>query len=115
MASPGFERINCMTIAPEHWNPAKDGELSEASLREKLQRRGYRVTRYRYPPGTVFPDHAHGVDKIDAVLSGRFLMRMAGESVILTAGDCLAVPRGAVHSAEVVGREPVVSLDAVRY
>jgi len=51
---------------------------------------------------------------IDAVLSGRFRMTLAGESVLLEAGDCLVVPRGAVHSAEVVGAEPVVSLDAVR-
>jgi len=29
-------------------------------------------------------------------------------------GDALAVPAGTVHSAEVLGDEPVVSLDAVR-
>jgi quercetin dioxygenase-like cupin family protein len=98
----------------EHWNPQADGPLGEAALRRKLEARGYAVTRYHYPPGTYFPDHAHGVDKIDAVLSGRFRMTMNGQSVVLEAGDCLAVPRGVVHSAEVVGNDPVVSLDAVR-
>jgi mannose-6-phosphate isomerase-like protein (cupin superfamily) len=34
--------------------------------------------------------------------------------VVLEAGDVLAVPRGTVHSAEVVGEVPVVSLDATR-
>jgi mannose-6-phosphate isomerase-like protein (cupin superfamily) len=109
------EGIAVMTLPVEHWNVETDGELSESSLREGLEHRGYHVSRHIYPPGTCFPDHAHDVDKIDAVLSGRFLMRMAGQSVVLTAGDRLAVPRGAVHSAEVVGREPVVSLDAVKY
>jgi mannose-6-phosphate isomerase-like protein (cupin superfamily) len=33
--------------------------------------------------------------------------------VVLESGDCLRVPSGAVHSSEVVGDEPVVSLDAV--
>ena len=99
---------------PEHWNPGKDGKLTEAALRRKLEARGYRVTRYVYPPGTHFPDHCHDVDKIDAVLSGRFLLRMEGRRVILEAGDCLAVPRGVIHSAEVVGDDPVVSLDAVK-
>ena len=80
----------------------------------KLESRGYRVTRYVYPPGTCFPDHSHDIDKIDAVLVGQFMMQMDGESVILEAGDILAVPRGAVHRAEVVGSESVVSLDAVR-
>jgi mannose-6-phosphate isomerase-like protein (cupin superfamily) len=60
------------------------------------------------------PDHTHGSDKIDAVVSGRFRMTLDGHAMVLEAGDCLAVPRGAVHSAEVVGEEPVVSLDATR-
>ena len=98
----------------EHWDPAVDGKLSEAALRRKLAARGYHVTCYTYPPGTRFPEHSHAVDKIDAVLSGRFRMTMAGRSVILEAGDSLAVPRGAVHSAEVMGNDAVVSLDAVR-
>ena len=98
----------------EHWDPRTDGSLSEAALRRKLEQRGYRVSRYVYPPGTVFPDHTHEVDKMDAVVSGRFRMRMEGKTVVLGAGDCLAVPRGVVHAAEVVGDEPVVSLDGIR-
>ncbi len=98
----------------EHWEPDADGELTEENLRRKIEGRGYRVSRYVYPPGTYFPPHDHAVDKIDGVLSGRFRMVMGGQSVILESGDCLHVPRGAVHSAEVVGSEPVVSLDAVR-
>jgi len=98
----------------ERWNEERDGPLSEAAMRRKLEARGYHVNRYVYPPGTVFPDHTHTVDKIDAVLSGRFRMVLEGSEAVLVAGDCLAVPRGAVHSAAVVGDEPVVSLDAVR-
>lgn len=101
-----------MTV--EHWNPETDGVLSEATMQRKLEARGYAVTRYVYPSGTYFPDHTHGADKIDGVLAGRFRMTMGKTSVILEAGDCLFVPRDAVHSAEVVGIEPVVSLDAVR-
>ncbi|MEE9162267.1 MAG: cupin domain-containing protein [Candidatus Neomarinimicrobiota bacterium] len=103
-----------MELNLDHWNSATDGPLTEAALRRKLERRGYRVTRYVYPPGTVFPDHSHAVDKLDGVLSGRFRMGMVGQDVVLEAGDVLAVPKGTIHRAEVVGREPVVSLDAVR-
>ena len=98
----------------EHWNAEEDGPLTEERLRRKLTDRGYEVTRYVYPPGTYFPDHTHEVDKIDAVLSGRFRMTLEGKQVVLQAGDCLTVPHGAVHSAEVMGSEPVVSLDAVK-
>ena len=98
----------------EHWDEQTDGKLDETNMRIKLEARGYRVTRYIYPPGTCFPDHTHDVDKIDGVLSGQFRMSMRGQSIILAAGDCLAIPRGVIHSAEVIGNEAVVSLDAVK-
>lgn len=88
--------------------------MTEARFIRKLEARGYLVTKYVYPPGTVFPNHKHDIDKVDAVLSGRFRLKMMGEEAILEAGDCVSIPRGVVHSAEVVGGEPVVSLDATR-
>jgi quercetin dioxygenase-like cupin family protein len=50
---------------------------------------------------------------MDAVVYGRFRLVLEGQEVILDAGDILAVPRGIIHSAEVMGDEPLVSLDAV--
>ena len=61
-------------MTPQRWNPA-DGPLTESALRARLESLGYRVAKYIYEPGTVFPDHKHEVDKIDAVLSGRFAGR----------------------------------------
>jgi quercetin dioxygenase-like cupin family protein len=83
-------------------------------MRARLEVLGYRVTRYVYPAGTRFPPHDHDVDKIDGVLSGRFRMTLGDESLVLGAGDMLEIPAHARHSAEVVGDESVVSLDAVR-
>lgn len=96
------------------WNSSTEGPLTELGLCHELERRGYRVTRYVYPPGTRFDEHAHAVDKIDAVVSGRFRIVLEGEDIVLEAGDAVEVPSGALHSAEVVGDSPVVSLDAVR-
>jgi len=97
----------------DHWQ-AEDGPLTEQALKERLQRLGYSVTRYVYPAGTYFPDHTHEVEKIDAVVSGQFRIAMGDDAAILRAGDCVHVPSGVTHSAEVIGDEPVVSLDAVR-
>jgi quercetin dioxygenase-like cupin family protein len=97
-----------------HWDERTDGPLHEAAMRRKLEARGYGVTRHVYPPGVSFETHTHDVDKIDAVLSGRFRITLPEGEVILAAGDAIAVPRGVPHSAEVVGADPVVSLDAVR-
>jgi len=39
---------------------------------------------------------------------------VSGHLAMLGPGDWVEVPRGAVHSATVIGDEPVVSLDAIR-
>lgn len=101
-------------MAVHRWNTAVDGPFSEAALRARLEALGYRVARYTYPPGTVFPDHRHDVDKIDAVVSGRFRLVIGGHLVELGPGDWVDVPRGVIHNATVVGDEPVVSLDAIK-
>ena len=100
-------------MAVQRWNAA-DGPVTEQALRAKLESLGYRIARYVYEPGTVFPDHTHGVDKIDAVVSGRFRLVVGGHLAVLGPGDWVAIPRGSVHNATVIGDEPVVSLDAVK-
>lgn len=96
------------------WDEDRDGEPTEERLRRMLEERGFRVTRHVYAPGTRFDEHTHHVDKIDAVVSGRFRMTAPGAEAVLEAGDWLEVPRDTDHTAEVVGDEPVVSLDATR-
>ncbi len=98
----------------ERWNATRDGSLTELALRRKLESRGYRVSRYVYPPGTSFPTHTHEVDKMDAVLSGRFRIKMGDGEVVLGPGDAMQISAGARHSAEVVGEEAVVSLDGIK-
>ena len=97
-----------------HWDVARDGVLTEAALRRKLEGLGYGSTTYVYSPGTFFPMHTHAVDKLDAVLSGTFKLVVEGEEIVLGPGDAAYVPRGARHSAEVVGAEDVVSLDGIK-
>lgn len=101
-------------MEPIPWNIEEDDELSATTMRHKMERLGCIVTRYTYEPGTIFPPHMHTVDKIDGVLSGRFRVSMGGNTFILRAGDMLAVPKWVLHSAEVLGDEPVVSLDGIR-
>jgi quercetin dioxygenase-like cupin family protein len=97
----------------EHWDESW-GQLSESNMKRRLEAEGFTVARYVYPPGTHFGDHKHAMDKKDAVLKGRFLIRALGRDFILGPGDALPVPAGTIHSAEVIGDDPVVSLDAAR-
>lgn len=104
----------CILATVEKWNAEVDGPLNELALRRKLERLGYSVSCYVYPAGTKFPPHRHDIEKMDAVLAGRFRIAMHNEKVVLGPGDAILVPRGAEHSAEVVGNESVISLDAVK-
>lgn len=100
-------------MAVQRWHAA-DGPVTEQALRAKLESLGYRIARHVYEPGTVLPDHTHGVDTIDAVVSGRCRLVVGGHLAVLGPGDWVAIPRGSAHSAAVIGDEPVVSLDAVK-
>ncbi|HEY6330448.1 MAG TPA: cupin domain-containing protein [Blastocatellia bacterium] len=98
----------------EQWDESF-GAMNETNLRRRLEAQGFSVTRYDYPPGTVFPNHTHGIDKKDAVVKGRLLITATGQRFMLGPGDSLSVPAGMVHSAEVIGDETVVSLDGTKY
>lgn len=90
---------------------AEDGPLNEKRLMNAMEREGYEVAVYTYRAGTEFPEHQHAQDKCDAVLEG-ILRITAGETVFnLQAGDRLYLPAGTRHSAEVIGRRTVLSLD----
>jgi quercetin dioxygenase-like cupin family protein len=106
--------VNDSRIKIERWGSGSNEPLSEAALVNLLERLGYRCTRYTYPAGTYFPEHSHDVDKVDAVLKGRFKISLYGESVILMAGDYIYIPAKTTHSAEIIGNESVVSIDAVK-
>lgn len=102
-----------MAVRVEHWS-AEWGPLSEGAMRKRLEAEGYSVSRYIYPPGTCFSAHTHEVDKKDTVLRGRLKIGAEGKEVVLGPGDMIEIPAGTVHTAEVVGEEAVVSLDATR-
>lgn len=89
--------------------------MTEKRVMGLLEREGYEVVVYAYREGTVFEEHAHAQDKCDAIIEGFFRIRADEEVFELKPGDRLYIPAGTRHSAEVIGRRTVVSLDATRY
>ena len=98
-----------------HWDESVNGAFSEDKLKAQLEKEGFTVIPYTFPPGTVFSDHTHAVDKRDAITSGKFSFTMYGKTVVLSTGDTIFVPKNTVHAARVVGDEDVGFLDASRY
>jgi quercetin dioxygenase-like cupin family protein len=85
--------------------------LTEKRLMGAMEREGYEVAVFAYREGTVFPEHEHGQAKCDAVVEGVLRITAGGVAYDLGAGDRLYLPAGTRHSAEVVGRRTVISLD----
>ncbi len=96
-----------------HWDP-QWGRVSAEAMNRLLRAEGYVVSEYHYPPGTYFPLHRHAVDKKDTVVRGRLRIAWEGGEAMLAEGYMIEIPAGVRHSAEVVGSETVVSLDATK-
>lgn len=97
----------------ERWDARRDGPLSQTALQQKLDARGYEVSAQSYPGGSVASARADLGERIQAVVTGLVKVTIDGESAILTAGDLVFVPRGAVRRIEVVGPSPALCLEGV--
>ena len=97
----------------DRWDPRRDGPVTEAALRHKVESCGYNVSTFAWPAGTVVPAQAQDRERVDAVVTGIVKVTLDGESAILTAGDMVYVPRGAVRRVEVVGAATAHCLDAI--
>lgn len=97
----------------DRWDPRRDGPVTEAALRQKVASHGYEVSTFAWPAGTVVPAQAQQEERVDAVVAGVVKITLDGESAILTAGDIVYVPRGAIRRVEVVGVHTAHCIDAV--
>jgi quercetin dioxygenase-like cupin family protein len=102
------------SIRVERWD-SEDGPLTEKRYIGFLEREGYEVAVFAYRAGTVFPEHENAFEKCDAVLEGVLRITAGGVAYDLEPGDRLYLPAGTRHTAEVIGRRSVVSLDATKY
>ncbi|MGE5620206.1 MAG: cupin domain-containing protein [Sphingomonadaceae bacterium] len=80
-------------------------------IRRTLVTAGERVmaVRFELAKGSVLPAHSHPHEQIGFVASGQLRFDIAGEAMLLKAGDGYAVPPNAVHSVEVI--EDAVAID----
>jgi quercetin dioxygenase-like cupin family protein len=97
----------------DRWDPRRDGPVTEAALRRKVESCGYQVSSFVWPAGTVIEAETQDQERVDGVVSGILKITLDGESAILTAGDMVYVPRGAVRRVEVVGSSTAHCLDAI--
>ena len=97
----------------DRWDQRSDGSLTEAALQHKLRALGYDPLPRSSPAGAIVSARVHHRRRAEAVLAGLLKVTIEDESVILTAGDIVFVPRGAARRIEPVGSAPVLCIEAV--
>ena len=97
----------------ERWDVRRDGALSEGALQQKLVALGFDVALRTYHVGDNPVSHTDSRERIQGVAAGFVRVTLDGESAVLSAGDIMFVPRGALRRVEVVGTSAAYCLEGV--
>lgn len=65
-----------------------------------------------FEPGAVVANHRHPFDEVRMVASGQLVIDVAGNKLLLRAGDKIVIPSNTRHSKKVEGTEPCVCVCA---
>ena len=91
------------------------GEPDTASLVRQMRSEGYSVFQWTDNAGTVYPDHQHPEDQSHWIISGMLELTVLGYGkATLGPGDRDFMPVGTMHSAKVIGGQPVKYLIGAR-
>jgi quercetin dioxygenase-like cupin family protein len=75
---------------------------------------GLEATEETFPPKSVIADHRHPFDEVRMVVSGAMFLNIAGNQLLLRAGDRIEIPANTRHSKSTDGDQSCVSLVASR-
>ena len=97
----------------ERWDAERDGRLSEAALRTKMEALGFVIKARTYPAAIAGTGAVDGVPRAIGVVRGLVRITTDGEQTLLTAGDVAFVPGHATRSVELVGPSTALCLEAI--
>ena len=83
-----------------------------SNLQARLEAQGYWVATRLLAPGTIFDAYSPCETRIEAVFSGQMRIVIDGRARLMGPGDWVEIPAGALVSAEIIGDEPVLDLEA---
>lgn len=97
----------------ERWN--NDNLPDSAKLKQIMQAEGFSVFEWTDGANAVYGNHKHGEDQSHWIISGELELTVenAGNFVLKT-GDRDFMPANTIHSARVLGGNPVIYLIGAR-
>ena len=82
------------------WSGVPEDQLIQGIRRRIVTGERVMLGRIFFPKGAKVPAHRHESEQITHVLSGALRFVIAGEEVVVRAGDTLNIPSNVEHSAE---------------
>jgi hypothetical protein len=111
--TPRYRTHPTLLMQVNHWDQQSDGPLSQAAVQRKLRTLGYDPFPQVSPTGVIVSARIHHCERAAAVVAGLLKVTIDAETVILTAGDIVSIPRGAQSRIEPIGNAPVLCIEAV--
>jgi quercetin dioxygenase-like cupin family protein len=82
------------------WNSVPLEQLSPLLSRRVIHTPGLTIAKLKLLKGAVVPLHSHVNEQVTTMDSGSLLFELAGEEVIVRAGQSLTIPPHAPHRVE---------------
>lgn len=79
-----------------------------------LESEGLEAEEETIPSGAKIEDHRHPFDEVRIVVSGQLMMDIAGNKLLLRAGDRIVIPANTRHSKQADGPEACLCLYAMK-
>jgi quercetin dioxygenase-like cupin family protein len=92
------------------WNQIEKEQLNPAFARQVIHGESMTVARVYLKKGCLVPEHSHHNEQISMMEHGALRFVLAGEELILKAGQVLRIPPHVPHSAEALEDSIAVDL-----
>jgi mannose-6-phosphate isomerase-like protein (cupin superfamily) len=102
-----------MSLDVTRWDKPSE-HPNKVFIEKDLKAWGYRTELWVDKPGTHYKDYVHDVDEIVWILRGDARVDVGEESVTLSSGDRVLVPKNTRHSLEVLGSQTLYWLAAFK-
>jgi quercetin dioxygenase-like cupin family protein len=83
-----------------NWTQVKREQLNPLLARQMIHGEKLTIARIHLAKGCIVPEHAHDNEQVSVLERGKLRFRVAGDEVLLEAGDVLHIPSGAPHDVE---------------
>ncbi len=93
----------------QRWNEIPSEQMNPLITRQVLNGCNLTMAKIALKQGSVVPVHHHVSEQITTLLEGVMRFNLAGEIVVLKAGESLVIPPNLPHSAETL--EDAVAID----